>query len=263
MHLQIETLNICNARCVFCIYPGMHRPKGTMGMELFRKIIDDAATVPVIDHITLNGLGEPLLDKRLADRVAYIRKDMSGIEVDFYTNGHGLSKELCDRLKAVNISRIFISLNAVREKTREEIMGLDDYDHVVSMARYLQSIGVPIMVLTTINKDLMEQSDINRFRAEWGNVAMPHMEGNWAGDLYNPRIVQHDCCERAIGSFMVLWDGRVALCCQDGEGEVIFGDLNKQTIREVYNSPEYVRYREFHHDGKRAQLKLCNVCTSN
>jgi radical SAM protein with 4Fe4S-binding SPASM domain len=241
----------------------MKRKKGVMGMALYQKIINDAATVPFIDHLTLNGLGEPTLDALLVDRIRYARKFMPAITIDFYTNGSKLSRELCDKLKKAGITCIFISLNAVREKTREEIMGLNDYSHVEEMCNYLKEIGVKIYVLSTINKDLMEQSDIDKMKEDWGKDAMPHLEGNWAGKLYMPRVKQHNCCSRALTQIMVLWDGRVSLCCQDGEGEVIFGNLNDQTIREVYNSPEYLRYREFHHDGKRSELKLCDVCTTN
>jgi len=33
--LYIEGTNICNARCVFCAYPQMERPKVTMTMDVF------------------------------------------------------------------------------------------------------------------------------------------------------------------------------------------------------------------------------------
>jgi hypothetical protein len=60
---------------------------------------------------------------------------------------------------------------------------------------------------------------------------------------------------------MVLWDGRVSLCCFDAKGEVVFGDLKEQTLREVYTSPEWVRYRETHGRGEKKGLRLCEGCT--
>ena len=57
----------------------MKRPKGTMSMELFTKIIDEATTLPLIDHITFTGLGETLLDKHLIARIRYTRQKMPAV----------------------------------------------------------------------------------------------------------------------------------------------------------------------------------------
>ena len=41
--VQIESTNICNAKCVFCPRDEMHRDEGIMDMALFRKIADECA----------------------------------------------------------------------------------------------------------------------------------------------------------------------------------------------------------------------------
>ena len=35
--VQIESTNLCNAKCVFCPRDDMHRRQGVMEMDLFRK----------------------------------------------------------------------------------------------------------------------------------------------------------------------------------------------------------------------------------
>ena len=41
--VQIESTNICNAKCVFCPRDDMHRAQGIMSVELFKKIVDECA----------------------------------------------------------------------------------------------------------------------------------------------------------------------------------------------------------------------------
>ncbi len=41
--LSIETTNACNARCVFCGYRFMQRPKSIMDMDLYKKVVNDYA----------------------------------------------------------------------------------------------------------------------------------------------------------------------------------------------------------------------------
>ena len=98
----MATLNTCNAKCHFCTYasPSNVAPKGVMSMDLYRKIIDEAATIPQIDSIAFSALGEPTLDRFLVERVAYARKarpDWTPFEV--YTNGTGLTPKLFDALR--------------------------------------------------------------------------------------------------------------------------------------------------------------------
>ena len=39
--VQIESTNLCNAKCVFCPRDEMHRRQGVMDFDLFTKIVDE------------------------------------------------------------------------------------------------------------------------------------------------------------------------------------------------------------------------------
>ena len=54
--LQIETTNVCNARCVFCAYPKMKREKGIMSMPLFERIVQEYAAMAGIFPAVLGRL---------------------------------------------------------------------------------------------------------------------------------------------------------------------------------------------------------------
>ena len=64
--VQIESTNLCNAKCVFCPRDEMHRRQGVMEMDLFRKIADECAALG-ITHIRVHNYGEPFLDKQLVE----------------------------------------------------------------------------------------------------------------------------------------------------------------------------------------------------
>ena len=38
--VQIESTNLCNAKCVFCPRDEMHRKQGVMSFDLFKKVVD-------------------------------------------------------------------------------------------------------------------------------------------------------------------------------------------------------------------------------
>ena len=255
------------------VTPGA-RNKRLMDMPLFMKIIDEAKTIPLINHVTITGLGETLLDRHLDDRLRYVRQTMPpGTLLDIYTNGSQLTLERGLRLAAAGIDVIYVSLNAVNKEKRYQIMKLNDYDKVaanthllIDKLKELES-KTKVVVKAVVSKDLIEPDEYAHFMDEWGGPtdkggnAYAHQEGNWAGIMYPMRTIPTKACGRALNEIMVLSDGRVSLCCFDSMGDVIFGDLNTQSIREIYNDGLALEYREAHVSGRRPELKLCSTCT--
>jgi hypothetical protein len=271
MQLQIETTSRCQARCVMCPHSKLVRPKAEMPMDLFRKIIDEAVTIPSLDQITLTGLGEPLLDPHLVERVRYIRSVMAAVPIDLTTNGSLLTHEKADALIAAGLSLINVSLNATNAVTRLAIMGLDDYQRVVDQIRYLQTAAagkMRVIVKAVVAKDLMEDGAPGAFTEQWGGnhdqggSAFLHFEGNWAGKTWACRVPPRQACGRALGQVMVLQDGRMVACCFDSEGALTFGDLQTQNLRDIYGSDAYVTFRGHHAYGRRGEIPLCSGCTS-
>jgi len=249
----------------------MQRPKGQMRMDLFHRIIDDATEIPRIDHVCLTGLGETLLDPNLVERLRYVRTKMPAALLDLYTNGTFLRPKRTDQILDAGVTAIYISLNAVSAEKRQAVMGLDDFDTVIEQIEYAIRAAegrAKVYVKAVGAKDLIEKPEVEAFLQRWGGSytdgghAFVHLEGNWAGKLWPIRIKATTPCDRALDQIMVLWDGRVTGCCHMGEGEMIFGDLQTQTIREVYNSPDYVAFREAHAQGRRESIPTCAGCTS-
>jgi len=68
----------------------------------------------------------------------------------------------------------------------------------------------------------------------WGNVIQPE-EVRPAVDGY---------CPAPNEQFVILWDGRVTVCCTDYEGRLAVGDIKQQTIEEIWTGPKWRHMRE-------------------
>jgi radical SAM protein with 4Fe4S-binding SPASM domain len=280
IQLHIATLNTCNASCHFCTYatPENTLPKGVMSMDLYRRIIDDAAGIPEIDSIAFSALGEPSLDRFLVERVAYARKarpDWTPFEV--YTNGTNMTPAKFDALRDAGMDSITFSLNAVSQEQHEKIMGLKgQFAKVVMNARHaiLNHQGkVDVLVKAVRDDKHFTMEDQIRFYLTWGMRLRPDlMPGhgqivwmcNWAGSipLVEGRVIDpNSTCGRALQQLSVLWDGKVTMCCYDPLNTFPLGDLSKQTIKEVYNADKYVNFRLAHFEERAAEYDLCKGCT--
>jgi MoaA/NifB/PqqE/SkfB family radical SAM enzyme len=271
LSLQIENSNICNAKCVWCPYQEHTRKREIMGFDLFKKIVDEADTIPLIERLTITGLGEPTLDKGLWDKISYARKKMTPrMEIDVYTNGSTLTEEMIKEFERVGLTGLYVSVNAIDRLKRREVMGLDDYDTLepILLKAIKDGTGKMNLIMSAVQeKDLFDGEEIQQYIDKWGGVtqekghAFLHLEGNWAGWNYKPRTTQRNICCRCTQHIMILSNGKAALCCQDYNGEVVFGDLHTETLREIYQKDEYVNYRKMHFENKRGELYLCKSCT--
>ncbi len=278
IQLQIENNTVCNAKCGFCPYLTSLRPKTFMPMDLYRRIVDEAAGIEKITTFCITGLGEPTLDPHLDERVRYAREKKPGVSIEVYTNGVYMTPALISRLQGAGLSCVTYSLNAVTPKQHEALMGLKGkFETVVANIDYALASrdgngsgnSMHVEVHATISNDTWTVANVEAFYKRWGcrdNGDGGHgvvvREGNWAGVNRTTRIFDpNKGCFRALASIYVMVDGRVATCCFDPTGRQVFGDLTKQTLREVYSSKAYVAFRKTHFKDRADKTDICRNCT--
>jgi len=248
--VQIESTNICNAKCVFCPRDDMHRRQGVMSFELFTKIVDECVALG-ITHVRMHNYGEAMIDKRLVEKVAYAKA--KGIrEVGMISNGSLITETTARGLIEAGLDAINISVDAggkeVFESTR---IGLK-YDKVIAgierLVRIRAEVGKrrPKLILSFVrqNNSADEQAFIEHWRAVADKIHVTELH-NWAGTLNTESDVNYPCYRPWL-TFTVLWDGRVSLCCADFDGSTILGDLSTSTIQDIWNAEPYRDARRQH-----------------
>ena len=268
LEIQLETTTTCNADCYFCPYTKMDRAGSLMAMDLFHKIIDEAVTIPAINRYVLTGLSEPLLDPHLDARVRYTRH-RTDATIRMYTNGVYLTPKKFEVLKDAGMNSFMISLNAVRPEQHKKIMGLDGkFDIVCSNAEYaIANQGDVDVVVKAVAGERFSGDDAMEFIGRWGSIANGGaaycmIENNWSGDndvswSWDP----NELCRYALAQISVMYDGKVKTCCMDSAGKQIFGDLNTQTLREIYNGDKYLSFRLAHNENRAAEYDICKGCS--
>ncbi len=248
--VQIESTNLCNAKCVFCPRDEMHRRQGVMDFDLFRKVVDECAALG-ITHVRVHNYGEPFLDKGLVEKVRYAKS--KGIaEVGMISNGSLITEDIARGMIDAGLDAINISVDAagkdVFESTRLHLNYHEVTTNIRTLARLRRESGKthPKLILSFVRQH--NSADEDAFIREWTPIADKiHITDlhNWAGTLNDQTEVNYPCYRLWL-TFTVLWDGRVSMCCADFDGRHIFGDLRSQTIAEVWNSPVYRAARRQH-----------------
>ena len=266
--VRIETTNACNSSCVMCPHGQMTRPIGIMDQNLYEKIVRECADNRV-KTLHLHNFGEPLIDKRLPERIAFAKK--LGIrKVKFFTNASLLNKEKAEALLDAGADEIKISVDGGSKETFEAIRVSLNYDTVAANiaglveCRNKRGLRKPVVKLNFVVRE-DNKHEMKSFAEKWRRIADSisfDEEHNWSvqGMFDKEKEVLHACL-RIWNTFTVLWDGRVALCCLDYDGKEILGDLHDQSIKEIWTNNRLSQIRKYHITRNFSGIPLCKTCS--
>ena len=256
--LMIENTNHCNAGCVMCPRDTLSRKRGFMDFGLFAKIMKEVSGVRRKPVTHLHGFGEPLLDKLLAERVQHAKT--CGITHTYIvTNASLLFPETSRKVIGAGLDKMKISFYGTDEESYNTTMkGLNfkvTFQNITEFLRIRKDMkrGNPRLILQYIPNET-NHAKTEEFKALWSalidtkvgdclNVSSLHNYGG--GRPYNhlgKKIVS--VCYFPWTTMSALWDGRVVTCCMDSNGVQVVGDLNSQSIQEVWNGAVLSRVRD-------------------
>jgi len=260
--IVLETSTTCNARCKFC--PTSKLKPEIMSQTLFYKIIDDLKNMNFTGKILPYDRNEPLTDPFIFERLGYIRRKLPKAKIFFSTNGFLLNKHKINSLLELQPIEIRISLHAFSREKCQEIMGIDNtrifenIEHLYKQVRerkienptekfYLVMVS-PSKKEETLMKEYFQTSgyfkcfdlQIWPLVSRAGNVKYAQIGKK---KIHHKKIIgcKQGGEENCINSwFLIHTNGKVVLCCQDWFQEVVLGNMNSQTINEVWNEKRYL-----------------------
>jgi len=262
--VRIETTNRCNAHCTICPHRRMTRPLETMREPLFRRVIDECAEARCRE-VHLHNFGEPLLDRRLEDRIAYAK--CLGIDkVKMFCNGSLLTEQRARGLIAAGLDELKISFDGADREEFESIRRPLKFDRVAENIARLVTIRnasqSPMAVYVTCCSTRDKTATMKQLERIVDGFSFGRIH-NWGGETLaeRPRGVRK-ICSRLWRTFTVLADGRVALCCLDYDGQHVLGRIGPGTaIRDVWAAGPYRRVRTLHREARQTEIPLCRNCT--
>jgi MoaA/NifB/PqqE/SkfB family radical SAM enzyme len=250
-----------------CTREKLTRPIGVMDLNLFKKIVDECKEHKV-KTLHLHNFGEPLLDPLLIDRIKYAKE--AGIRLRIFSNFSVLTEEKALSLIDSGIDEIKISIDGATKETYEAIRRNLSFEQVEAniemMLRLRKEMNAACprirLVFVATDKNYMEVED---FKKRWqGRVddVLISSYHNWAGGLDKEGEIRKRLlpCFRIWRTFTVLCDGRVALCCLDYDGKIILGDLNNQTIKEIYHGSKLKEIQRNHLNWEYKKIPMCLDC---
>ncbi len=236
--IAIETTPVCNRKCSYCPNSdkGLYklRPKKRMNNVSFRTIIDQLAEINFKGVVALQHYGEPLLDKKLDDKIKYTRSKLKHAQIEFNSNGDFLTIERFHLLIKSGLSRVRV--------TNHNPHG-NFSDNMQKMIAYLKENP-------HLRRYIVVRNGIETLYNRGGLVDIPDDQR---------RKLKH--CVQEMHNINVDVNGNVVLCASDYLGKVKFGNVFQKDIIKIWYSEEYKRIRKELRNGIFSK-DICQNCTS-
>ncbi|UCD03765.1 MAG: radical SAM protein [Candidatus Woesearchaeota archaeon] len=269
LHLDIEASSGCNLRCIMCFNAVKRTPPGLISWNLYKKIIDEGSKNNLCS-IKLNWRGEPLLHPKIVEMVDYAKKK-GIIDVQFNTNGQLLDKEKADGLIEAGLDRIIFSIDGASKDVYERIRVGGSYDKLTENVEYFlkrkkELNAVKPFVRVQMVKLKQNEHEINKFVDFWEPKVdevfvnpeihykenKPYVEGS--------TIVGRKACSMLWQRLVISYDGKVMMCCGDWKMKSILGDVNKETIHNIWNGKKLNAIRKHHKNLNHHLIPACKDC---
>ena len=267
LHLDIESTNDCNLKCLMCGRNWMKEKIGYIDWNLFTKIIDEAEKYH-LPSVKFNYRGEPLLHPDIVKMVKYA-KEKGILEVQFNTNGLLLDEKKAEELIEAGLDRIIFSFDGASKETYEKIRRGSNYERVINNIKNLvrlrneRGLKRPL-VRTQMVKMPANEREVEDFVRMWLPInnrvavnALMDMTGS------KKEEVEHFSCPQIWQRLMICWDGHVRMCCGDWYGKFPLDDVKKTSVYDIWHGEKLNRIRKLHTEGNFNKISVCAHCDVN
>ena len=279
--IGLELTNYCIMRCIMCPRTyRMNREKGHMSMELFKKIIDEYADIsPLGDAgygpgtIWLHLYGESLLSPIFDEAISYT--NYKGLKPMLSLNPLALTKEKMERLLNAKPYLLYLMLDGCDEESFSNLRGVS--------GKYEESVKNTLMFLELKDKlksdvrtfivcvDIPGYNDIiDKTQSFWKIHGAEAIEDflrkpfcDWNGSIKEITDFadnwSYGKCVNPWHTISITWDGIVVPCCYDYDKFYPLGDVNLDSLIDIWNGEKMRNLREEFSNGNITNM-LCKTC---
>jgi radical SAM protein with 4Fe4S-binding SPASM domain len=252
----------------------MTRPVRNMDFELFKKIVGQLSSIK--PHTVVPFFyGEILLLKQFDKYLSYLCSNYKG-EIAINTNGSMLTDENIDKLLALPLREITVSIDAFTSNTFKKIRTKLDLDQVTAGLSKLiarrDELNSPVKIYVFFVKMSLNEHEESAFRKYWQDKV------DWLSvsdySLYHstvPDLRTEEQKKSRVNKLKfpcpVLWTtmvidsmGNCVPCCLDFDSEVKCGNAEEHDLVSIFNNDTYKKLRSHHLRHAFSEISICSDC---
>ncbi len=246
--IEINLTELCNRKCVFCprvdpeVFPNRNLH---MDLKLTKKIATNLKKINYKGRLSFSGFGEPLLTKNLLEHLKIFREELKENNLETNTNGDKLNPNVIKNLFKSGLTNLYIN-------------AYDGPHQIEKFEKMIKESG--------INKDnFFIRPHWEGYHKDWGlflnnRSGMVKLAENEYLKPVSKEIKRK--CFYPFYKMFIDFDGRVLFCSNDWGRINIVGNVNKESIEEIWLGEKLNYFRKKLSNEDRSN-KPCNTCSIN
>lgn len=281
--LNIETVNVCNAKCCFCPYTKSKRKKEELPIELYEKIIREYSQMGggTLDFSPI--VGDFFLDSKCLERIEIARKYPNIGTICVVTNAIAL-----DRIKnnwdyfIKHTDVLHISCGGASKEFYYKMYGVDKYEkvksNIIEFAKLKNKIrpeySLNLIFRVAKKSEVFKSLDFKEYEKLGIGITVDNAYGNWGGLINEENLppgasfIENIPFQKKANPCFVFYIGlgiassglAVACSCMNAEAEeLIVGDCRKESLKDIWNNEKYQRLKSSF--GTESMPEICKKCS--
>lgn len=273
--ILFEMTSNCNYFCRMCPQHNLKRPRMDILAETYIKIVDEIDKHGV-EGLYLYHIGEALLHPNFKDILEHVnvKKHLGAIWLS--TNGEFFTEDKVNFVLNSNIDWINYSAHAVTRETYYAVIGKDKFDTVQSnLENYYSLKGVenlprkPFLHCQMIEQESTKH-EVDLFiskhykRAEVVSINMlefANLPNNNFGFQQRERKPLKNCLRVERNDCFIFSNGVVTLCDAAYNGEIYLGNINEQSLYDIWNGDKRKEVLKLNEEGRMSEIEFCRECS--
>lgn len=278
--INVELCSQCNLKCLYCELEHNSKRKKIMDIDVYEKLLIELTKYEYsIDLFALSHSAEVLLHPQFEEFVTmtkeYIDKGFKPKKIFMNTNLMLLTQKKIDFIINCGVfDWIVCSIDGKNKSSFERLRPPAKYDKILKNFNYLveknNQTGHNIQIDINNGNDSESKNEALDTLLEGcfkkADMVYHYNFHNWSGNVDNPehkQVKMRGFCQFSFNTVVLTVDGMISKCCSDLNGNTIYGNFNKNSLKHIYNS----KTRKFDLIKmllkQRQLVKGCEKCSRN
>jgi radical SAM protein with 4Fe4S-binding SPASM domain len=245
---------------------------GIADLKLARKIVNDLKEFEFGNKKPIIGLhltGEPFVNKNILKIIKVFSEE--GYFTKLNTNGI-----LIDDVKAViesGLSKITFSFEVYDEEIYKYFRNNNNFKKVSkTIKQFLKYKDIQVVISPLFFRHLHDKIEITKdLRKEYNGAEFYcYYASDWRGTMSDIEYLvdpldensESGICKNPFQDLIIGWDGKVKCCSLDYNSEIVFGDVYKQSIKEIWNGQIRKIFLKKVYNKEYKNISVCKDCKS-